>query len=104
MPTIPAHMACILHKIPDRSRKPVAHMSRTLLPAEKNYSQIEKESLGIIFAVMKFHQYIHGRHFTLQTDYKPLHNIFSSKKGLPMHTIKRLQGWERSHGYHLRYF
>ena len=63
--------ACILHKIPDGPHKPVAHASRTLLPAEKNYSQIEKESLGIVFAVEKFHRYIYGRHVTLQTYHVP---------------------------------
>ena len=71
--------ACILLKMLDGSHKPVDHASWSLLPAEKNYSQIE-ESLGIIFAVTKFHWYIHGRHFTLQTDHKPLLNIFGSKK------------------------
>ena len=47
--------ACILHKLPDGSRKAVAHGSRSLLPAEKQYFQIEKEALGIIFAITKFH-------------------------------------------------
>ena len=72
--------ACILHKMPDRSLKPVAHASRTLFPAEKNHSQIEKEPLGIIFAVTKFHRYIHGKHFTLQMDHKELLIMFGSKK------------------------
>ena len=84
---------CILHKMPDGSTKPIAHASRTLLPAEKNYSQIEKESLSIIFAVTRFHRYLHGRHFKLQTDHKPLISIFGSKKGLPTHTANRLQRW-----------
>ena len=57
--------ACILHKMPDGTKKPIAHASRTLLPAEKHYSQIEKVALGIIFAVPKFHRYLHGRFFTL---------------------------------------
>ena len=85
--------ACILHQMPDGSKKPIAHASRALLPAEKNYSQIEKEALGIIFAVTKFHRYLHGRKFMLQTDHKPLITIFGSKKGLPTHTANRLQRW-----------
>ena len=76
------------------TKKPIAHASRTLLPAEKHYSQIEKEALGIIFAVTKSHRYLHGRFFTLQTDHKPLITIFGSKKGLPIYTANRLLRWE----------
>ena len=85
--------ACILHKMPDGTKKPIAHASRTLLPAEKHYSQIEKDALGIIFVVTKFHRYLHGRFFTLQTDHKPLITIFGSKKGLPIYTANRLLRW-----------
>ena len=78
------------YKMPDGTKKPIAHASRTLLPAEKHYSQIEKEALGITFAVIKFHWYLHGRFFTLQTDHKPLITIFRSKRGLPIYTANRL--------------
>ena len=50
-------------------------------------------TLGIIFAVWKFHWYLHGRSFTLQTDHKPLITIFGSKKGLPIYTANRLLRW-----------
>ena len=74
-------------------KKTITHASRTLLPTEKHYSQIEKVALGIISAVTKFHRYLHGRFFTLQTDYKPLITIFGSKKGLPIYTANRLLRW-----------
>ena len=79
--------------MPDGTKKPIAHASRTLLPAEKHYSQIEKKALGIIFAVTKFHRYLHGRFFTQQSDHKPLITIFGSKKGLPIYTANRLLRW-----------
>ena len=47
--------SCILHKMPDGTKKPKVHGSRTLLPTKKHYSLTEKEALGIIFAVTKFH-------------------------------------------------
>ena len=84
--------ACIMHKLKDGSIKHV-HASRTLLSAEKNYSLKEKKSLGIVFTLMKFHRFIHGRRFTLQTDHRPLLTILGSKRGLPIYTANRLLQW-----------
>ena len=84
--------AVILQK-EDGRLKPIQHVSRTLLPAEMNYSLIEKEALAIIFAIKKFHKYVHGREFILQTDHHLLLEIFGSKKGIPTNTANRLQRW-----------
>ena len=53
--------------------KPIAFASRTLQSAEKKYSTIELEALAIWWSVTdKFHSYIDGQQFFLETDHKPL--------------------------------
>ena len=59
--------------LPDN--KPVAYASRSLTPAEKHYVVIEKETLAVVFAMERFHQYIYGRHVTVESDHKPLESI-----------------------------
>ncbi|EPB70134.1 hypothetical protein ANCCEY_10780 [Ancylostoma ceylanicum] len=41
----------------------------------------------------KFHRFVHGRHFTLKTNHKPLLAIFGIKKGVPVYSANRLQRW-----------
>ena len=67
-----------LYKYNDGTRKPVAHASRSFKAAEKNYCQIEKEALAIIFAMKKFRKFQHGREFFLQTDHRLLLSISGS--------------------------
>lgn len=76
-----------------RGERPVAYASRALTAAEKNYSQIHREALAIIFCVKKFHQYLYGRKFTLRTDHKPLVSIFGPNAGIPTMTASRMQRW-----------
>ena len=82
--------AVILNIFEDGTTKPIAHASRTLLPAERN-RLIEKESAAVIFAIKKFHWFINERKLTLQSDHKMLLTIFGSKNGIPTHTANRLQ-------------
>ena len=85
--------AVISHVMPDGSERPVAFASRTMSQAEKNYSQLEKEALAIMFGIRKFHKYLYGRKFTLITDCSALVTIFGSKKGIPSLAAARLQRW-----------
>ena len=54
---------------------PVAYASRALTKAEQNYSQIEKETLAVVFGTEHFNQYIYGRAFLVESDHKPLQPI-----------------------------
>ena len=84
--------AVLSHVFPDGER-PVAFASHTLSSSEKNYSQIEKETLSLIFGITKFHQYLYGRHFTLVTDHKLLTTLLSPSRGTPPLVGARLQRW-----------
>ena len=64
--------AVLSHTMDDGQERPIAYMSRTLNSAEKRYSQLEKEGLAIIFGVTKFHNYIYGRPFQIESDHQPL--------------------------------
>ena len=85
--------AVILHVIKNGDEKPITYASLTLTKSEKNYSQIEKEALSIIFGIKKFHQFLYSRKFTLITDHKPLLAILGSKAKLPTLAAARFQRW-----------
>eukprot|EP00731_Ephydatia_muelleri_P001678 Em0001g1678a len=84
--------AVLSHKTED-GEKPVAYASRSLATAERNYSQLDKEGLAIIFGVKKFHNYLYGRQFSIVTDHKPLIHLFSENRSIPAMASARLQRW-----------
>ncbi|UYV82952.1 hypothetical protein LAZ67_22001514, partial [Cordylochernes scorpioides] len=62
-------------------KRPIAYASRSLTDTEKRYSQIEKETLGCVWAIEHFNTYIWGRIFVLKTDHKPLIYMLNPKNG-----------------------
>ena len=57
--------AVISHLMLDGTERSIAYASRTLTPAERQYVQVKKEVLSLIFRIHKFHhQYLYGRYFT----------------------------------------
>ena len=56
---------------------PVAFASKAMNETQCRYAQIEKELLAVVFACKRtFHQYVHGKHITIESDHKPLEVIF----------------------------
>ena len=85
--------AVLSHRMPNGCKRPVGFASRTLSPAEKNYSHLDKEALAIVFGVKKYHQYLFGRRFEIKTNHKPLTHIFKESKATPTMAAGRIQRW-----------
>ena len=85
--------AVISHIYPDGSERPITFVSRSLSTSERNYAQLEKEALSLVFGVKIFHQYLYGGKFPLVTDHKLLLAILGPKKGIPSLAAARLHRW-----------
>ena len=68
--------------------RPIEYASRALTPSGRNWAQIEKETLAVLYGLKRFDQYAYGRAVTVQNDHKPLAAIL--RKPLSM-APKRLQ-------------
>jgi len=100
-PSLPLGVACdasavgigatLFHWYSDGSEQPIAIISKTLTASQRNYSQIQKEALAIIYALKKFFQYLYGRKFILVTDHQPLVAMFGPNK--PALAANRLSQW-----------
>ena len=55
--------ACLIQK-----GKVTHYASRVLTKAEQNCQNLEREALGTIWGMEKFHYFLYGKEFTLETD------------------------------------
>ena len=67
------------YDIPNNLR-PISYASKTLSNTESNYSNIEHELLGVLFAITHFKHFTYGHTVHVITDHKPLVSLF--KKSL----------------------
>ena len=65
-------IGAVLSQKSDGGDHPVGFMSRKLSPAERRYSAIERELLGVVWSVGQFRPYLFGNFFEIRTDHMPL--------------------------------
>ena len=81
-----------------QNNNPIYFASKSLTETESRYSNIEREMLGVVFALTRLHQYTFGRHITVISYHKPLESI--SSKNLNMcpprlqRMLLRIQGYD----------
>ena len=63
--------ACLIQK-----GKVVCYASRALIKTEQIYQNLEQEALEKIWGMERFHYFLYGKEFTLETDQKPLVSIY----------------------------
>ena len=82
----------LAHRI-SKNDVPIHYASRMLNVSERNYSQLDREGLAIIFGVKTFFEYLYGQKFLLQTDNMALAGIFHPEKSIPAIAAARIQRW-----------
>lgn len=86
-------VGAVLNIIVNNEERPVFMASATLSPAERNYSQLHREALAVIYAVKKFHKFIFGHKVTIYSDCKALESILTGKKYLGHVINSRFLRW-----------
>ena len=55
--------------------KPIAFASKSFSDCEQRYANIEREMLAVVFGCERFHMYVYGKSFVIESDHKPLEMI-----------------------------
>ena len=58
-----------------QNSKPLMFVSRALTGSQRKYQNLERKCLAMIWGMEKFHCFLYGKEFTLETDQKPLVSI-----------------------------
>ena len=97
-------LGAILTQIKDGQEVLVCCASRKLSDAEKKYSAGEREALGCLWAIEKWHTYLWGKPFELCTDHKSLVTLLSTVgTGLQPMRISRWSARLMNYNYTVTY-
>ena len=87
----------------DGTYRPIYYASRKLSKVEKRYSQFEREALAVRWACEKFHLYLYGIEFEIQTDHRPLVTVLGPKSKPPSARIERWLLYLQQYHYQIKY-
>ena len=82
----------------DEQLHPIAFASRSLSPAERNYSITELETLAVVWALSHFHSYLYGHSVVVRTDHSAVRAVLES----PNPSAKHAQWWTKVYGSGIR--
>ena len=85
-----ARLGAVLLQLHRDDWHPVAYPSRAMSKSERNYSQIEKETLAVVYGSDQFNQYVYGRRYIVESEHKPLQSIFQRNIDKAPPRIQRL--------------
>ena len=68
-------LGAALVQVENGHEKVIAFASKALTPVEQRYANIEREMLAVVFGAERFHTFVYGSPFTIESDHKPLEQI-----------------------------
>ena len=73
-----------------QENKPIAFASKALTPPESRYANIERELLAVVYGCEKFHTYLYGRQFVIESDHRPLEQIHKKNFDMAPPRLQRM--------------
>lgn len=81
----------------------IAFASKSLTDTEKRYANIEREMLACVFAAERFHCYVFGKPFVIESDHKPLEMIALKNLSAAPARLQRMLLRLQQYDYRIQY-
>jgi transposase InsO family protein len=81
----------------------IAYASKSLTETEQRYANIEREMLACVFGAERFHTYIYGKPFVIESDHRPLEMISKKTIGAAPARLQRMLLRLQRYAYTIQY-